>query len=152
MNFACTARCKLFFKVIRIRGSHLGCINLKMPKCAISVDQVSKRKKTTAKADADETTIQSFSVPERPGNSTAWIFSDWVSRVLNGLQTLWVVRISLKSYQNANNVHIFESNSFLISWFSNIYALFPGLLLNLGCATCSEAFYFCQKMLMIFCG
>ena len=44
VNFACTARCKLFFKVIRIRGSHLGCINLKMSKCAFSIDPVRERK------------------------------------------------------------------------------------------------------------
>jgi len=47
----------------------------------------------------------------------------------------------LKSYENANNVNIFKLNSVLISCFSNIYTLFPGLLLNLGCATSSEAFY-----------
>ena len=68
------------------------------------------------------------------------------------LYSSWKVHtwISLKSYQNANNVHIFESNSFLISCFSNIYTLFPGLLLNLGCATCSEAFYFSQKNINYF--
>ena len=151
MIFTCTARCKLFFKVIWIRGSHLDCINLKMSKCAFSVDLLSERKLLPKQMQTKP--LSSLLVCHKGLEILQHeYFKTWVGRVLNGLQTLWVIRISLKSYQNANNVHIFEPNSFLISCFSNIYTLFPGLLLNLGCATCSEAFYFCQKMLMIFCG
>ena len=64
---------------------------------------------------------------------------------------MWTIRIRIKFDQNANK-YTFNSNSFLFSWFSSIFTLFPCLLPNLGCATSSNAFYFCQKMVMIFGG
>jgi len=48
-----------------------------------------------------------------------WIFQDWVSRVLNEWQTLWIIRISTKSDQTTNKLH------YLIQIASPCFRVFP---------------------------
>ena len=80
MSFAGTVRqgvsCFVFQSNEGI-SSRLDCVNLRMSKCAYE-SRPSKRKKPTAKADAlraatekTKALIQSFSVPEGSGDSTA---------------------------------------------------------------------------------
>jgi len=70
------------------------------------------RKKAIAKADAlravtekSKPLIQSL-VCQKGLEILQHEYFKTVLAVLNKLQTLWIVRISIKSYQNANRVHI----------------------------------------------